>query len=50
MVEPDKSISTKVFIKQTHTDQYLNFSSNYLLAQKGCVGRTQVNKVKWIVY
>ena len=33
-VEEDRSISTKIYQKKTHTDQYLHFESNHHVRQK----------------
>ena len=47
--ESDDSISTKVFRKDTHTNQYMNFISNYSLKYKRGVVQTLVNKVDRLV-
>ena len=48
-MESDSSISTKVFRKDIHIDQYLNFSSNHLLEHKRGVVQTLMNRVDRLV-
>ena len=49
VVEPDCSISTKVFRKDTYMVQYLNVSTNHLLEHKRGIVRTLVNRVDRLV-
>ena len=48
-MESDCSISTKVFRKDTHTDQYLNFSSSHPLEHETGVVKTLMNKADRLV-
>ena len=48
-VEEDRSLSVSVYRKQTHTDQYLSFDSNYPIIQKLGVVKTLYHRAESII-
>ena len=49
VIQPDGTITTRVFHKETHTDQYLNFQSNSPLEHKRGVVKTLMHRANTIV-
>ena len=49
VISPDGSITNKVFRKETHRDQYLNFTSNHPLENKRGVVHTLLHRAEAIV-
>merc|ERR1712048_719405 len=42
--QPDGTLKFDIYRKPTHTDQYLNFSSNHHISQKLAVGKTLLRR------
>ena len=49
VIQPDRSLKVQIFRKSTHTDQYLNFSSNHPIDHKLGVIRTLNHRAETVV-
>ena len=49
VLDEERNIKTRVYRKNTHTDQYLNFMSNHPLEHKIGVVRTLMNRAEAVV-
>ena len=47
-VESDGNLSTRIYSKKTHTNQYLNFGSNHHLSQKVGIVSTLMKRLELV--